>query len=92
MTHVLTRLIDRLTGYTRVTVMDLHPSGGGPPQVVFETDAASDQVGKPNDVALAPGGGFADELVGLAVKEIEGVVLSAGNQDDGYFRGGPRGP
>lgn len=44
---------------TRVTVFDLHPGGGGAPQVVFETDAASDQLGKPNDIALAPDGSFA---------------------------------
>jgi len=55
--------------WTRVKVFDLHPSGGGPPVVVFKTDAQSDQEGKPNDVALTPDGRYAavrsDMEVGL---------------------------
>ncbi len=41
---------------TRVTIWDLHPAGGGPPAVVFETTAANDQAGTPHDLALTPSG------------------------------------
>lgn len=47
---------------TRVTVFDLKPAGGGAPVVVLETSAggaATDQMGMPHDVALAPNGQFA---------------------------------
>lgn len=41
---------------TRVTVWELHPSGGGPPAVVFETIGALDQAGIPHDIAMTPDG------------------------------------
>jgi len=41
---------------TRVTVWELHPSGGGPPAVVFETTGALDQAGIPHDIAMMPDG------------------------------------
>jgi hypothetical protein len=46
----------------RVTIFDLHPSGGGPPAVAFETTSSGpfmDLVGAPHDVALSPDGSFA---------------------------------
>lgn len=44
--------------FTRVTIWDLHPTGGGAPQVVFETGAGGvvDQHGGPHDIALTPDG------------------------------------
>lgn len=46
------------TPTTRVTIFDLHPAGGGNPQVVYETRRAdgSDQFGAPHDVAISPDG------------------------------------
>lgn len=41
---------------TRVTVWELHPSGGGPPVVAFETSGALDQAGIPHDIAMMPDG------------------------------------
>lgn len=60
---------------TRVTVMELRPAGGGAPQVVFETDAASDQAGAPHDIALFPDGSHAavrSEL-GVALYRLDGA-------------------
>lgn len=46
--------------YTQVTVWELHPAGGGAPQVVYETrrDDGSHQKGGPHDVAMTPDGNF----------------------------------
>jgi hypothetical protein len=46
------------TWATRVTVWELAPVGGGAPAVVFETTAANDLDGTPNDIAMAPNGAF----------------------------------
>lgn len=48
------------TPRTRVTIVDLHPQGGGAPQVVYETAAtfSTDQVGAPHDIAITPDGLF----------------------------------
>ena len=44
--------------YTRVTIWDLHPAGGGSPVVAYETDRTSgtDQVGGPHDLMISPDG------------------------------------
>ncbi|MCP3918005.1 MAG: hypothetical protein GY711_20855 [bacterium] len=52
---------------TRVTVFELRPSGGGPPAIVFETGAATDQIGEPHDVTLTPDGQHAVVRSGLSV-------------------------
>lgn len=47
------------TPETRVTIWELHPGGGGPPAVAFETGTmpgAGDQLGAPYDVAITPDG------------------------------------
>ena len=44
---------------TRVAIWELHPAGGGPPVVAFETSIAAgsaDQVGAPYDLAITPDG------------------------------------
>ena len=43
---------------TRVTIMDLHPAGGGNPTVVYETGGAgdSDIIGTPHDITMTPDG------------------------------------
>lgn len=43
---------------TRVTIMDLHPPGGGPPAVVYETGSGADidLIGTPHDIAMTPDG------------------------------------
>lgn len=55
-------------GNTRVTIFDLFPPSG-PPAVVFETTASSDQQGPPHDLCLTPDGRFAavrsDSQIGL---------------------------
>ncbi|MFT4542493.1 MAG: hypothetical protein ACI835_004961 [Planctomycetota bacterium] len=42
--------------HTRVTIMDLHPAGGLPPAVVFETNSFNDLWGQPHDIAITPDG------------------------------------
>lgn len=66
---------------TRVTVFDLAPSGGGPPNVVFETTptgAARDQFGEPHDLALAGNGGFAAarSQLSVALYKLDGAATS----------------
>lgn len=46
-------------GRTRVTIWDLHPAGGGPPIVAYETTpcgGCGDLAGAPYDVSLSPDG------------------------------------
>jgi hypothetical protein len=56
-------------GSTRVTVWDLHPSGGGAPAMAYETTAGTDQAGIPHDIEVTPDGNYAvvrsDFQVGL---------------------------
>lgn len=44
--------------FTRVTIWDLHPAGGGAPAVILETGSGSrsDLFGAPHDVAITPDG------------------------------------
>jgi hypothetical protein len=44
--------------FTRVTIWDLHPTGGGAPLVVYQTGPSghADQLGGPHDVAITPDG------------------------------------
>jgi hypothetical protein len=47
------------TPEARVTIWELHPSGGGPPTVAFETSTTAgtrDQAGAPYDLAITPDG------------------------------------
>ena len=47
------------TPEARVTIWELHPSGGGPPNVAFETSTTAgtrDQAGAPYDLAITPDG------------------------------------
>jgi len=55
--------------FTRVTIWDLHPAGGGAPQVVFETGSAGipDQLGGPHDLAMTPDGSHVAVRSELAV-------------------------
>jgi hypothetical protein len=47
---------------TKVTIFDLHPAGGGAPQVVFETTPVAQgpvhQAGAPHDLCLTPDGQY----------------------------------
>ena len=56
-------------GDCRVHVFDLHPTGGGPPALVFQTSGANDQSGTPHDIEMTPDGQHAivrsDYEVGL---------------------------
>lgn len=61
---VFTGFVDHgsATPGTRVTIWELHPSGGGPPVAAFETAACAgcgDQLGAPHDVAISPNGRWA---------------------------------
>ncbi len=57
--------------FTMVTIFELRPAGGGPPQLVYETrrDNGSHQPGGPHDVAMTPDGQF------CAVRSELGVAL-----------------
>ncbi len=73
-------LVNGTVRTTRVTIFELHPGGGGPPQVVFETTVANDQDGKPHDLSLMPDGTHAAvrsdlevglyELAGPATRQV----------------------
>lgn len=58
----LSRVTSAQGDRTRVTILDLAPSGGGPPSVILETSGAGpalDQFGAPHDLTLAGSGHFA---------------------------------
>ena len=54
---------------TRVTIMDLHPSGGGAPDVAYETGTGTDLdlLGIPHDLAITPDGKYVAVRSGMAV-------------------------
>lgn len=50
--------VNTAPAFTRVTIWDLHPSGGGAPAVILQTGSAgrSDLSGAPHDVGISPDG------------------------------------